>query len=194
MRNSPIILLLTILGRWAKYAPLTAFAVLLLSGVFGDLVVRDVVRSIGEVAGTDELVLRAVGWAWMGGPLVVLTVAFVLRRRLGPGLKAVLTYLTSTVAASSVMLLGHRGDGGPERRFGEVYPVAQPVSYGWAAAVASVILTFVLGLIILLIVAKVAGKPLPTAAQVRLGYGLGGLWVALLAVSLWFGLTGPLPN
>ncbi|MFB6725231.1 hypothetical protein ACFCV3_33950 [Kribbella sp. NPDC056345] len=194
MRNSPIILLLTVLGRWAKYAPLTAFAVLVLSGVFGDLVVRDVVRWIGDVAGTDELVLRAAGWAWMGGPLVVMTVAFVVRRRLSSPVKAVLTYVMSAVAASSSMLLGHRGDGGREKRFGDVQHLATPLGYGWAAAVLSVIATVVLGLIVLLIVIKVAGKPLPTATQVQVGYGLGGLWIVLLAVSLWLGLTGPLPS
>ncbi len=194
MRNSPIILMLIALGRWAKYAPLTAFAVLILSGVFGDLVVRDVVRAIGDVAGTDELVLRAVGWAWLGGPLVVMTVVFGLRRRLSPVLKAALTYVMSAVAASSSMLLGHRGDGGREKRFGDVQHLATPISYGWAAAVLSVIATVVLGLVILLIVIKVAGKPLPKATQVRVGYGLGCLWVVLLGVSLWFGLTGPLPN
>lgn len=189
-----MILLLTVLGRWAKYAPLTAFAVLILSGVFGDLVVRDVVRSVGDVAGTDELVLRAVGWAWMGGPLVVMTALFAVRRRLGPVVKAVLTYVMSTVAASSAMLLGHRGDGGPERRFGEAYLVARPVSFGWASAVGALILTFLLGLVTLAIVGKVAGRPLSKDGQVRLGWGLGGLWIVLLGVSLWFGLTGPLPN
>ena len=187
-------MLLTVLGRWAKYAPLTAFAVLVLSGVFGDLVVREVVRTIGEVAGTDELVLRAVGWAWMGGPLAVMTLAFVVRRRLSAPVKAVLTYLMSSIAASSAMLLGHRGDGGPAKRYGDVQHLATPVSYGWAAAVASVIAIFVLGIVVLLIAIKLAGKPLPKATQVRVGYGLGVLWVVLLGVSLWFGLTGPLPN
>src|SRR5690242_17611125 len=51
-------------------APIIVFVVLLTSGLLGRHYVRDIVAALGTALAHDELSLRALGWCWIGVPLL----------------------------------------------------------------------------------------------------------------------------
>jgi len=168
--------------------------VLVVSGMLGHHYVKPFVRWLGGVVGHDELALRALGWAWLGVPLVMIALLLILRERVPPQPRSVLAVAAFTLAASSAMLPGGRRGESEEKLFGEVYPDAQPLGYGWGAAGLSIFAMFVVAAITYIIAGKIAGTPLPKPARKRIDPVLGAACVALLIGGLWLALTGPLPT
>ncbi|TDD48738.1 hypothetical protein E1263_33070 [Kribbella antibiotica] len=194
MQTRPGLVALASTGRWAKYAPILIVAVLLTSGLLGRRYVRDLVAHLGTAVSHNELALRALGWAWVGVPLVVLTVLLVLRRRIDRTIRGVVATAALCLAASSAMLTGGRRAPRAEVFFGAVYPDAQPLSYGWAAAGLTIFAMLAVSAITLIVAGKIAGRPMPAAVQQKVGHALGVALILLLAAGLLLALTGPLPS
>ncbi len=193
MRNRPLQAGLQALSRRSGFGAGLVVVVLVVSGMFGHLYVKAFVRWLGAAVGHDELVLRALGWAWLGVPLLVITALLILRRRLSLPARQILGTAAFTLAASSAMLLGRRGDS-EEKVFGEVWPDAQPLGYGWGASGLSIVAMVVVASITYIIAGKIAGTPLSKPAQKRIDLALAPVCVVLLLGGLWIALTGPLPT
>ncbi|MET7278699.1 hypothetical protein ABZS29_10760 [Kribbella sp. NPDC005582] len=193
MRNRPAAVALNLTSRWSRFASILVVAVLVVSGVFGDLYVRDFVAHLGTAVAHDELALRALGWCWLGVPVVVLTVLLLLRHRLSRRVRGVVSTVMFCLAASSAMLPGGRRSR-PKVVFGDVYPDAQPLSYGWASAGLTIVAMLAVSAVVLLVAGKIAGRPLPAATQRKIAPGLGVALILLAAGGLWIALAGPLPT
>ncbi|WP_344160977.1 hypothetical protein [Kribbella yunnanensis] len=194
MRNRPLVAGLVAISRWSKVGTIAVLVVLLTSGVLGHQYVKPFVRWLGVAVGHDELVLRALGWAWLGVPLVVIALLVSLRVRVAPRLRLVLAFTALALAASSAMLVGSRRGQSQQKVFGDVYPDAQPLGYGWGAAGLSIFAMFVVAALTYIIAGKLAGTPLPHPTHQRIGRAVIAMCVVVLLGGLWLALTGPLPN
>jgi len=174
--------------------PIIVVVVLLASGLFGPRVVRGLVAHLGTAVAHNELALRALGWCWIGVPVLVLTALLLLRQRIDRTVRGVVATVMLCLAATSAMLTGTRRGRRLEVVFGDVYPDAQPLSFGWASAVMTVFAMLAVSAAVFIVAGKLAGRPLSAETQRKIGPGLGAALILVAVAGLWFALAGPLPN
>lgn len=166
-------------------------AVVLTCGLGGAVFGQDVVEAIGRWTGHDELVLRALGWCWSGLPFTLAAVLVAGHQRLGQSLRLALTYLLVVWAASGALLIPSRGSS-MERRFGDTYPDARVLGFGWACGLLAVFATLLLTIVGVLVVHKLLG-PTDKLKLRLLSRTLTVLWALLTAAGLAVALLAPLP-